>query len=114
MFGFFKQQPQVTSSGGHKHRRDLLEIQVIKLSDFPEEEGEVMAKGEGSYLEFIKYEGDEQPFWTINDAIPRMEWVQVEDYLMLPSDSSVRPDAHHILAQEWEEAEASKHELEEL
>ena len=43
MFGFFKQQPQVTSTGGHKHRRDLLEIQIIKLSDFPDEEGQLMA-----------------------------------------------------------------------
>ena len=42
-----------------------------------------------------------------------MQWVeQVEECNILPSDSSKRPDAHHILNQEWDEAEAAKQVLE--
>jgi len=37
---------------------------------------------------------------------------QIEPRFILPSDSSNRADAHHILNQEWDEAEASKHQLE--
>ena len=51
--------------------------------------------------------------WSINDDISRMQWVQqVEECIFLPSDSSKRPDAHHILNQEWDEAEAAKELLE--
>lgn len=72
-----------------------------------------MASGTGSYLEQIKYEQDEESMWSINDDISRMQWVQqVEECISLPSDSSKRPDAHHILNQEWDEAEAAKELLE--
>ena len=72
-----------------------------------------MASGTGSYLEQIKYEQDEESMWSINDDISRMQWVQqVEECILLPSDSSKRPDAHHILNQEWDEAEAAKELLE--
>ena len=72
-----------------------------------------MATGTGSYLEQIKYETDGESMWSINDEISRMQWVeQVEECNILPSDSSKRPDAHHILNQEWDEAEAAKQVLE--
>ena len=75
--------------------------------------GAIVASGTGSYLEQIKYEGDEESIWSINDEISRLQWVeQLEECMSLPSDSSSRPDSHHILNQEWDEAEAAKHVLE--
>ena len=60
--------------------------------------GVTLASGSGSYLEQIKYESDEEAIWTINTDISRMQWVeQFDEYMVLPSDSSKRPDAHHIL-----------------
>ena len=44
-----------------------------------------------------------------------MEWVgEIDPKLVLPSDSSNRPDAHHIVAEEWDEAETTKHIQEDL
>ena len=52
--------------------------------------------------------------WTINDNISRTEWEDVQDSMILPSDTRRRPDANHILNEEWEEAETAKHELEQV
>ena len=96
MFGFFARSPQPTSTGGLEHRKDLVSISIRKLPEEEDGEEEILATGRGSYLESLKYDGDEDDFWSINDALPRIEWVDVDEHLMLPSDSSQRPDAHHI------------------
>ena len=96
-----------------------MKLDIFKLEKNNEEEdaelvrGAIVATGAGSYLEQIKYEGDEESIWSINDEISRLQWIeQMEDSMSLPSDSLKRPDSHHILSQEWEEAEATKQVLE--
>ena len=93
------------------HRKDLVNITIRKIIGYSEQ---IVGVGKGSFLEQIKYEGDDEPFWTINDSIGRLTWDEVEPYLKLASDSSVREDALHIQEEAWEEAEAAKHELEQV
>ena len=109
----------MTATGGLEHRRDLIKIDIFKLEKSQETEdpelvrGPLIATGTGSYLEQIKYEGEDEVIWSINDDISRMIWNQeIEECMILPSDSTKRPDAHHIFNQEWQEAENAKHILE--
>ena len=71
------------------HRKDLVTLTIRKKIE-EEDEWETVAVATGSFLEQIKYEDEEEPFWTINDDISRLRWVEVEPYLILASDSSVR------------------------
>ena len=102
---FFSMPPSMTETGGLQFRKDLISIQIFKLETSGEGEEEtttrglVVAKGEGSYLEHIKYESDDEAIWSINSDISRMKWVEeLSSQLVLPSDSSRRIDAHHILS----------------
>ena len=72
------------------HRKDLVTLTIRKKIEEEEDEWETVAVATGSFLEQIKYEDEEEPFWTINDDISRLRWVEVEPYLILASDSSVR------------------------
>ena len=113
LMSFFSGSPEVTETGGEQFRRDLLTVEIHKV----QEEGgerELVSKAEGSYLEQIKFEEDDEPFWTINSEIERIQMVDVDPSLILESDTTKRPDANHIIAEEWDEAEASKHTMEEL
>ena len=65
-------------------------LTIRKKIEEEEDEWETVAVATGSFLEQIKYEDEEEPFWTINDDISRLRWVEVEPYLILASDSSVR------------------------
>jgi len=74
--------PSMTETGGLEFRKDLISIQIFKLETSGEGEevtttrGPVVAKGEGSYLEHIKYESDDEAIWSINSDINRMKWVE--------------------------------------
>jgi len=112
----FWSRPQETKTGGLQFRKDLLQINIFKVTAAAHEDEqpskEKVATANGSYVENIHYEGDDEPIWSINENVPRLEWVSVDNSLLLPSDSSVRPDSRHILLEEWEQAEAAKHHLE--
>ena len=111
----FSASEKETETGGLEFRRDLLTLEIFQTEGEQSTRGASVAKATGSYLEHIKYESDEEAIWSINSDINRMEWVnEIDPKLILPSDSSHRPDAAHILAEEWDEAEASKHEQEDL
>ena len=105
--------PEVEATGGQKFRRDLLTIEIEKINTETEEK-EIVSQGSGSYLEEIKFEDDAEPFWSINSVIPRIQMVEVDPSLILESDSTKRIDAHHLDAEEWDLAESTKHELEEI
>lgn len=131
-FSMFSSSPRVTETGGLQNRKDLIIIEIFQLADESHStnsardsandddssertraRGPVLYSASGSYLEQIKYENDEEAIWSINHEIERMQWLEeLEPGLVLPSDSSLRQDAHHILNEAWEEAEAAKHELE--
>ena len=70
----------MTATGGLEHRRDLIKIDIFKLENSKETEdpelvrGPLIATGTGSYLEQIKYEGEDEVIWSINDDISRMIW----------------------------------------
>ena len=63
-------------TGVSPHRKDLVRIDIHQLlieneksTDFKDisKQGPLLARGHGSYLEKIQYEGDDKPLWTIND-----------------------------------------------
>lgn len=56
------------------HRKDLVNITIRKIIGYSEQ---IVGVGKGSFLEQIKYEGDDEPFWTINDIISRLTWEEV-------------------------------------
>ena len=65
-------------TGVSPHRKDLVRIDIHQLLiddensiDFKDaaKQGPLLARGHGSYLEKIQYEGDEKPIWTINDKV---------------------------------------------
>jgi len=93
IMGFFSRTPKLTETGGQMHRRDLVSLTIRKTIGYSEQ---IVAQAKGSFLEQITYEGDDAPFWTINDDISRTSWVEVEPQLLLQSDSSLRGDARHI------------------
>ena len=112
---FFTANPQKTIAGASEFRKDLMQIEILQINQGEEnrEEIERVAFATGSYLEEITYEGEETPFWSINYNTPRMQMVPPsEPNLILPSDSSLRPDALALIRQDWETAEHAKHELE--
>lgn len=86
--GMFKSDPKIIETGGHEFRKDLLSIEIFKMEE--EKRQEKVASAEGSYLEQIKYEGEEESIWSINDDISRVVWVAVDAKLILPSDSGKR------------------------
>ena len=106
------------------HRKDLvsIEIHTLNINDefdprFKDESllGPVVARGHGSYLEKIQYEGDAAPVWTINDKFRlKSHYIDVEEHNRAPSDSSYRPDLQNLLTDHYDEAEAAKHEIEVL
>jgi len=59
-------------NGLYNNRRDLLKIEVYKLSE--EAEGELVAEGSGSYLEQITFNGDSEPIWSINSLCAKSSW----------------------------------------
>lgn len=61
--------PELTSTGGLTHRKDLIKIAIRKTIGYTEE---TVAQAFGSYLEQITYDGDDEPFWSINDEINRL------------------------------------------
>jgi hypothetical protein len=103
------------ATGVSPHRRDLIRIDIHTLniidqfdSRFKDETlmGPVITRGHGSYLEKIQYEGDAEPVWTINDKYQlKANYVEVEDDMKAPSDSSFRPDLQNLLNDHFEEAE---------
>jgi hypothetical protein len=52
--------------------------------------------------------------WTINEEVHVTKWIEEPEEKLLPSDSYRRADLKHIKNKEWDEAEAAKHELEEI
>ena len=103
------------TTGVSPHRRDLIRVEIHTLnttaesdSQFKDENlmGPVIAKGNGSYLEKIQYEGDAEPVWTINDKFRlKTNYIDVENHMKAPSDSSFRPDLQNLLNDHFEEAE---------
>ena len=112
------------TTGVSPNRRDLIRIEIHTLLTqdefdprFKDESllGPVIARAYGSYLEKIQYEGDSEPIWTINDKHKLMtSFIDVEEDMKAPSDSSFRPDLQNLLIDKFEEAEHAKHELEVL
>lgn len=119
-------------TGVAENRKDLLSIDIHKMNVEEEKDisgkdyggidisdnailGEVVKRGAGSYCEKIIYEGDDTAIWSINDrADIKSSYVEIEESLRVPSDSTKRTDLVHLLEQNFEEAETSKHELEVL
>jgi hypothetical protein len=87
-------------------RRDLLEIDIFKS---PDEETKIyLAKGEGSYLENIKF--SDERLWSINDVHLITKWSEPgEETAILPSDSTERSDLKFLKTESWESAESCKH-----
>jgi hypothetical protein len=100
-------------TGVDDNRRDLVMIEVCK--ETPKEKT-VYSEGYGSYLESITFgEGKKaQTLWTIDQGHLAAEWGMPSADMIIPSDSSVRPDSIAIKQEKWDEAHARKHELEEL
>lgn len=114
LMSYFSSAPKKLESGATETRRDLLRITIDKVAEDNEDERETVAQAKGSYLESITYDGDSEPIWSINSQIPRMKLVPVDPKDILPSDSSLRPDSKFLLEENFDEAEAAKHILEEL
>ena len=106
-------------TGVSPHRKDLVRIDIHELliddendPNFkaPEKQGPLVARGHGSYLEKIQYEGEERTTWTINDKVTlKTTFAEVDGSLKAPSDSTFRADLIHLLAEEYEQAEHAKH-----
>lgn len=97
-------------------REDLVKIKISKLP--AKSEADVVSTGQGSYLESISFDGKE-PVWDVNmknikTKFRKPLYEKDDPYLLLISDSACRPDAVAIYNKNWEEAEAKKHEMEEL
>lgn len=103
---FVKGSDKPNEHGVLDNRSDLLEIKLTDDADFE------IGNGSGSYLESIKF--DNRVFWSIKDKHMVSKWAAPAPEHILPSDSSRRTDLIAITAENWEEAEAQKHELEEL
>lgn len=73
------------------NRRDLFTIEIYQESTT---ERMILAEGHGSYLESITFgEGSQaQTLWTVKDSHLATEWSMPDPKLILPSDSSLRPD----------------------
>lgn len=99
-------------NGVMPNRRDLLKIEIIELSE--DGDSELIDTGNGSYLEQVTYDNDGEPCWTINDECHPTVWSKETIAKLLPSDSYQRADLNFIIEKKWDEAEAAKHELEEL
>lgn len=112
MMRFVKGSDKVGKDGVYQNRKDLINVEIIKLSE--DAESEVVDRGTGSYLEKIQFENDDEPMWTINSEVLRSAWLAEPPIMVLESDSTKRPDLHAIAAKDWDNAEAAKHELEEL
>ena len=52
VMSMFKKGPKVTETGGLEHRKDLVKITIRRLLGYTEE---IVAVGNGSFLEHIKY-----------------------------------------------------------
>jgi hypothetical protein len=119
-------------TGIAENRKDLLSVAIHKMNvdeatdisgkdnggiDISDNAilGEIVKRGAGSYLEKIIYEGDEAPIWSINDRVDiKSSYVEIDESLKIPSDSTKRSDLQHLLEENFTEAETSKHELEVL
>ena len=64
MMRFVKGSDKMNKDGVMTNRRDLLNIEIIKLSE--DAESETVDTAEGSYLEKIKFQKEDEPIWTIN------------------------------------------------
>lgn len=75
-------------TGVSPHRKDLVRIDIHQLliedANDPnfkdlDKQGPLVARGHGSYLEKIQYEGDERVIWTINDKVfNKTKFVEVD------------------------------------
>jgi hypothetical protein len=65
LIGFFTKKPDMIKNGSSPHRRDLLHIEISKIDEHTNAK-ERVAFAAGSYLEEIKYEGEEHAMWSIN------------------------------------------------
>merc|ERR1712166_697834 len=98
------------------NREDLLEINILKAPGTSDKD--IISKGSGSYLENITFVNDEKHTWDINmpckTEFKKPTKEGESGWHILPSDSSCRDDGAAINAKNWEEAEAKKHEMEQL
>ena len=99
-----------------ENREDLINLIILKPPGKTEKD--VLARGAGSYCENVRF-GKADPIWDVNMKGIKSKFLKPKKasdlgYLILPSDSSKRPDGLAIIKKDWETAEAKKHEMEEL
>jgi len=112
MARFITGSDKLNKDGVYENRKDLIKLEIIQLSE--DGDSELVDTGLGSYLEKIKFDNDEEPMWTINEEVHTTKWIKEPKEKLLVSDTYARPDLHFIIDQNWDEAESSKHELEEI